>query len=223
MKILVLAPHADDEILGCGGIISKYINEGHDVYVAVATNANTGAPELFSSQDIENIRIEGLNAHQYLGVKKTIFWNFPAPRLETHPSYEISNNIGQLIKELSIDTLFVPHRGDMHKDHAVIYHAALVAARPINNCTIKNIYAYETLSETEWAPPFGDDAFIPNVFIDISEHVENKITAMKCYASQLKNYPHPRSIEIIESLAKFRGATVGYRFAEAFMLVRSIM
>jgi LmbE family N-acetylglucosaminyl deacetylase len=110
----------------------------------------------------------------------------------------------------------------MHKDHAVIFHAGLVAARPINKCTVRNIYAYETLSETEWAPPFGSDAFIPNVFEEITGYFSKKSDAMKCFESQLKPFPHPRSIESLESLAKYRGASVGHPFAEAFSLRRSI-
>lgn len=222
-NILIVAPHPDDEILGCGGIISKYLKAGINVYIAVMTNANVGAPESYSSEDVASVRAEALNAHSFLGVTETFFLDFPAPRLDTHPSYQISIAIHKILMEYAIDTLFIPHRGDMHKDHAVIYHAALVAARPINNCPVKQIYTYETLSETEWAPPFGDDAFIPNVFIDVSEDIGNKTKAMESFASQLKQYPHPRSIEIMESLAKFRGATVGYKFAEAFMLVRSII
>lgn len=221
-NILVVAPHADDEILGCGGIISKYLRAGANVYIVIITNASVGAPELFSADFIQGLRTEGLNSHAFLGVTKTIFFEFPAPRLETHPSYQISNELSKVIAEYAIDTMFIPHRGDMHKDHAVVFNASLVAARPINNCPVKEIYAYETLSETEWAPPFGDDAFIPNVFIDIADDIPNKVKAMQYYGSQLKNYPHPRSIEIMESLAKFRGATVGFKFAEAFMLVRSI-
>jgi len=221
-NILIIAPHADDEILGCGGVISRYIHEGNSVYIAVMTNANIGAPSLFSNTDIKNIRAEALSAHKLLNVTNTFFFDFPAPRLETHPSYEITQAISALINEKKIDTLFIPHKGDIHKDHGVIYHAALVAARPINDFTVIDVFSYETLSETEWASPFGNDAFIPNVFIDISKYLESKLKAMSCFCSQLKQAPHPRSLEIIESLAKFRGSTVGCKYAEAFMLVRSI-
>lgn len=222
MNVLIVAPHADDEVLGCGGIISRFVREGAKVHVVVVTNASVGAPELYSSDRAKIVRAEAAASHSFLGVTKTFFLDFPAPRLDTFPSYQISNALLQILRESSIETMFIPHRGDMHKDHAVVYQAALVAARPINNCPVKNIYVYETLSETEWAPPFGDDAFIPNVFFDISEDIAKKVKAMQFYTTQIKEAPHPRSIEIIESLAKLRGATVGYRFAEAFMLVRCI-
>ena len=94
--------------------------------------------------------------------------------MDTIPSYQLSNAILKYLTELKIDTLFIPHRGDIHKDHRIVYEAAIVAARPINNCPVRRVYAYETLSETEWAAPFGDDAFIPTVFIDISKEIEKE-------------------------------------------------
>lgn len=221
-NIIIIAPHADDEILGCGGIVSKYKTNGNKVFIAIMTNANVGAPSIFSKSDIAEIRAEAIAAHKLLGVDNTIFFDFPAPALSTFPSFEISNSLDKILRENNINTMFIPHRGDIHLDHSVIYHAALVAARPINNCPVKDIYTYETLSETEWAAPFSDDAFIPNVFIDITSNLENKLKAMECFKSQLKEAPHPRSLEIITALAKMRGSTVGYNYAEAFMLVRSI-
>ena len=108
------------------------------------------------------------------------------------------------------------------KDHAAVFNAALVAARPINNCSIKKILAYETLSETEWAAPFSDDAFIPNHFVNITNEFIIKSEAMSCFKSQLRHFPNPRSLETIEALAKYRGATVAFDRAEAFMLIRNI-
>lgn len=220
MNILVVAPHPDDEVLGCGGILAKYARQGHKTFVAVMTNGHVGAPHLYSMEGVEQVRAEALKAHSKLGVNRTIFFDFPAPRLETAPGYEIATALNKLIYEIAADVLYLPHRGDMHKDHAIIFYAALVAARPINNCPVKEIYTYETLSETEWAPPFGSDVFIPTVFEDITETFAQKIEAMKCFPSQLKEFPHPRSAGGLESLAKLRGSTVGFHLAEAFALIR---
>lgn len=222
MNILVVAPHPDDEVLGCGGILAKYAKNGDHTYVAVMTNAHIGAPEQFTPDGVINVRNEALKAHQVLGVKETFFFDFPAPRLETTPGYEIAIALNKLINQLSINTLYLPHRGDMHKDHAIIFYAALVAARPINNCPVKDIYTYETLSETEWAAPFGSDVFIPNVYVDITGTFDVKLRAMECFASQIKSYPHPRSAKGLESLAVFRGCTVGVPLAESFALIRSV-
>lgn len=221
-KILILAPHCDDEILGCGGAIARYIEEGVAVYVAVVTNGHIGAPELFSEEGTKQVRKEAVEAHQFLGVEETFFLDFPAPKLDSVPSYKLSIEVNKLIKTHQITTLYIPHRGDIHKDHRLTYEAALVAARPVNGCTVRKIYAYETLSETEWAAPFGDDMFIPTMFVDITEHIEKKKRAFQFFETQIKEFPHSRSLKSIEILSNYRGATVGINNAEAFMLVREI-
>jgi LmbE family N-acetylglucosaminyl deacetylase len=219
-NILIIAPHPDDEVLGCGATIAKYASLGHTLYVLVATR---GSKNLYTDDRIENVRNEALNAHNVLGVTKTFFLDFPAPELDTVPISDISREISKIIAEFKINVLFLPHRGDIHNDHKVIFNAGLVAARPVGNYTVKDIYCYETLSETEWAAPFADDAFIPNLYIDISDSMHLKIEAIKCFKSQLKEFPNPRSIETIEALAKFRAATVGFKSAEAFMIIRQII
>lgn len=221
-NILIVAPHADDEVLGCGGTMAKYAQNGHRVYVAVMTNAHKGDPDLFSEDLIHTVRSEAKAAHELLGVTKTFFYEFPAPRLDTFPAYKISNELGKLYHELNIEVLYLPHRGDIHKDHTVIFHAGLVAARPINNCPVKKILTYETLSETEWAMPFPDEVFIPNVYEEITTFITKKTAAMQCFKSQLKEFPHSRSIASIEHLAQYRGATIGKHFAESFALIRAI-
>ncbi|AZJ35044.1 PIG-L family deacetylase [Tenacibaculum singaporense] len=219
MNVLVIAPHADDEILGCGATIAKHISEGDTVKVVVVTR---GIKELYSDDVIEGIRKEAKEAHKYLKIEETIFYDFPAPMLDQTPSYLISNEISKIIKSYEPEIVYLPHRGDLHKDHRMVFESSLVAIKPVNGCSVKEIYSYETLSETEWAAPFGDDAFIPNVFVDVSEFMEQKVEAMKKFESQLKEFPHSRSIEAINALAKFRGSTVGANAAESFMLIRNI-
>ena len=192
-NILIVAPHCDDEVLGCGGIMAKYAKDHYNVFVAIITNGHIGAPELFKKEGTEKVREEALEAHDLLGVQKTYFLDFPAPRLDSIPAYKLSIALSKVIKDHSITDMYVPHRGDIHKDHRITYECALVAARPINNCSVKNIYAYETLSETEWAAPFADEAFIPTRFVDITEHVKDKIKAFQKFTTQIKEFPHPRS------------------------------
>jgi LmbE family N-acetylglucosaminyl deacetylase len=222
-NILIVAPHCDDEILGCGGIMAKYITKGDKVYVAIVTNGHLGAPELFSKEGTEKVRSEALTSHKILGVTNTFFLDFPAVRLDAIPSYQLSNEISKIIRDNKIQVLYIPHRGDIHKDHRITFEAALVAARPIYNSTVKKILAYETLSETEWAAPFGDDAFIPTVFEDIEGYLEKKLEAFACFSTQIKEFPHSRSFKAIEVLSNMRGATIGKINAEAFMLIREII
>ena len=221
--VLVVAPHCDDEILGCGGIIAKRVASEIPVIVAIVTNGHLGAPELFKKENTEKVRAEALQAHALLGVSQTVFLDFPAPRLDSIPSYKLALALNKVIFDHQVTDLYIPHRGDLHKDHRIVYEACLVAGRPIGNSPVLNITAYETLSETEWAAPFPDDAFIPTVFEDIQATIERKIEAFKCFTTQIKSFPHPRSPEGIRNLAHFRGATVGLSHAEAFMRVRSIV
>ena len=221
-KVLVIAPHADDEILGCGGVIARHIHNGDSVDICVATNASRGAPELFSSVQIETIRAEAEQAHRLLGVNQTNFLEFPAPDLENFPAYKIANTLSDYILRIKPSDLYLPFPGDLHTDHRVIYRAALVAARPPYAPFVKKILCYETLSETEWTPKFSDTQFSPNVFVDIENFIDLKAQAMECFKSQIKEEPNPRSINAIKALSRFRGSTVNCRFAEAFMLERLI-
>lgn len=218
-KILVIAPHPDDEILGCGGIIKKLTKLSKVVDILIVSK---GKESLYSESRIKNVRNEATIAHKALGITKTIFLDFPAPELDTVPLSVIANDIFNCIKEFQSDTLFIPHRGDIHNDHRVVFNASLVASRPVNNCPVRRIFAYETLSETEWAPPFGDDAFIPDFFVNITDSFSDKVNSMKCYKSQLKEFPNPRSEKSLESLASLRGGSVGLQYAEAFMTIRMI-
>ncbi len=222
-NILVVAPHADDEVLGCGGTIAKHTRLGGTVYVAIMTNAAVGAPELFGSDGIDAVRVEAIKAHKILGVKETLFYDFPAPQLDQYPQYKIANALSALIKEKNIDTLYIPHKGDLHLDHGVIYNASLVAARPLPGQSIRHIYAYETLSETEWGHPTTEAVFIPRYFNVLNDSdFKIKIEAMICFASQLKEFPNTRSIKAIEHLAALRGAYVGSNIAESFDVIRTI-
>lgn len=221
-NILVIAPHADDEILGCGATMAKHVANGDNVYVAILTNASVGAPELFSPESISEIRKEALQAHGLLGVKETFFMEFPAPALNAFPEYKISVEVSALIKRIDANVLYLPHPSDIHQDHAAVYRACLVAARPtkIFNHNIERILCYETLSETEWAPYQLTDYFRPNYFVDVDGFIEQKLKAMECFASQLRPFPSSRSIETLIALSKLRGSTVGTKHAEAFTVER---
>lgn len=222
-RILVIAPHADDEVLGCGALMAKMAKEGKKVFVLICTNAHVGAPELFEQKGIDVVRSEALKAHQLLGVEKTYFLEFPAPALDAYPGYKISLKINEIIAECEPDTVFIPHRGDSHKDHGRIHDAAMVACRPRGNYKVKHVYAYETLSETEWGEPIQSEYFIPTKYVSYTEEEFNKkLVAMQCFTSQLAPFPASRSLEAIEALAKYRGATISKPRAEAFEVLRDI-
>lgn len=220
MNILVIAPHPDDEILGVGATMAKHIANGDDVYICIATR---GVMPLFDDDSVENVRNETIRAHKLLGVKETFFLDFPAVMLEQVHRYEINGRLSDLIQKVKPDIIYIPHFGDMQKDHEIVAEAAMVAVRPKYEHKVSEVYAYETLSETEWNIPHSSNTFIPNVYNDVSEYLNKKLETMKFFESQLSDFPNPRSLEAIEALAKYRGSTINVRAAEAFMLIRRIM
>ena len=212
MNVLVFAPHNDDEVLGVGGTIKKLVNAGNSVFICEVTSG------LHYTQLQEEARI----AHALLGVKKSFFLNKPVGMLKTGNQMELNKSISEVISEVQPEVVFTPFLGDMHIDHREVTESVMVALRPIGNYSIREIYMYETLSETGWNIPTSERSFSPNVWVDISETIQEKIEAMKCYKSQLLEYPHPRSEEAILALAKFRGSTISVPYAESFMLIRKI-
>ena len=219
MNVLVIAPHADDEVLGVGATMVKHINNGDRVYVCIATR---GTRPLFEESYIEQLRSETYKAHKLLGVTKTFFLEYPAVMLEQIPRYELNQKIFTVIEEVKPDIIYMPHFGDMQKDHLIIAESVMVAIRPKYEHRIKEVYSYETLSETEWNNPHSSNAFLPNMYNDVSGFLGKKLEVMRCFTTQLSDFPNPRSLEAIEALAKYRGSTINCNAAEAFMLIRKI-
>ena len=219
-KILIVAPHPDDEILGCGGTIIKNIREGNEVYVCIVTK---GCSPLFDEESVNTVRRECIECHKKIGVKKTIFLDYPASMLEETHRYELNDSILEVIKTVLPEEIYIPHCGDMQKDHQIVSEACMVALRPKYPFMPKRIYSYETLSETGWNIPNTQNDFVPNCFVDISNDLEEKINAFKYYRSQISLFPNARSVEAIEALAKYRGATMSIRAAEAFEVIREII
>lgn len=218
-KILVIAPHPDDEILGCGGTIIRNIAEGNEVYVCVVTK---GFPPLFDALRTEENRCDTIKCHEFVGVKKTYYLDFPAAMLENVERYELNGKILDVVREVQPDEAYIPHWGDMQKDHRMVVDAAMVALRPKYFPQVKRIYGYETLSETDWNAPNMQNAFVPNVFVDITDYLKGKLEALSYYKMQISAFPDSRSLEAIEALAKHRGALMHWKAAEAFVLIREL-
>ena len=216
----MVAPHPDDEILGCGGVIAKHACEGDEVFVCVVSNHDF---PVFTAEHREITKNEAREAHKLIGVKDTVFLDFAAVTLNDLPVYELNGAIDSVVKEIAPTIAYLPHLGDLHVDHQLVAKAALVAMRPLKGCPVKAVYAYETLSETEWNAPRVEWAFLPNHFVDISEYLKKKLDAMACFKSQLYSPPHSRSLDAISHLAGLRGATISVNAAEAFMLMRSVV
>ena len=212
MKVLVFAPHNDDEVLGVGGTIIKYAKAGHSVYVCEVTDCRNDV-----------LREEAKKAHELMGVEESIFCNLPPVELKTLSPKQINKSIAEVVERIKPEIVFIPFIGDMHIDHKEVTESVLVAVRPVNDCSVHTVYMYETLSETGWNIPNSERTFSPNTWIDITNEIDKKIEAMECYKTQIKQYPNPRSSDGIRALAMYRGSTVGIRFAESFMLIRNII
>jgi LmbE family N-acetylglucosaminyl deacetylase len=219
VNVLVIAPHPDDEILGCGGTMAKYSKIGHNVVCCIVTK---GYSPDFDEELIKKGRAEDVKAAKMIGVHETIFLNHPASNLESVRSIDLIADITEVIAETDPDEVYIPHYGDIHKDHKAVADAAMVCLRPKSPNCPSRVYAYETLSETGWDYPTGHNAFLPTVYHDITDTLYLKLEAMNTFKSQLLEYPSPRSIESLAALAAYRGSAVHLDAAEAFQLIREI-
>lgn len=219
-KILIIAPHADDEVLGAGGTIAENTAQGNEVSVCVVTR---GEKPVFADDLVRKIRKETLAAHAYLGITETFFLDFPAVMLEQVPRYRLNGKLADIIHNVKPDEVYIPHAADLQKDHQLVNEAVMVAVRPKYAHKVRAVYAYETLSETEWNIPGAVNAFTPNVYRDISAYLDIKKQALSFFTTQTGKFPDPRSPEAVEALARFRGSTAGVMAAEAFMLIREIL
>jgi LmbE family N-acetylglucosaminyl deacetylase len=218
-RALVVAPHADDEVLGCGGTIARLADAGTEVHVAVVTK---GKAPRFAADLVEQIRAETVEAHRVLGVARAYFLDFPAAELDTISHTDLNQKLGTLVADVRPETLLIPFNGDVHLDHQLVFASSLVAARPNRADYPTQIWAYETLSETNWHAPYLTPGFLPNVYVDIAATLERKLAAMRCFASQVRPFPSERSLEALEALARLRGASVHRQAAEAFVAVRQV-
>jgi len=216
---LVIAPHPDDEVLGCGGTISRLTRLGREVHVAIITQ---GTPPAFDEAAVQRVRRESHYAHRLLGVTKTHYCDFPAAALDQVPHREVNAAVSGIVESVAPDILFLPFVGDIHLDHQLIFTSGLVAARPRGPGYPLRVLAYETVSETNWNAPYVTPGFTPNVFIDVAEDLSRKVEAFRCYSSQVQAFPSERSVEALVALATLRGATVFKQAAEAFVLLREV-
>jgi len=218
-RILVIAPHPDDETLGVGGTIAKFSSQGYEVNVLVVSGH---LPPLYKRQDYERTVNEAKQAFKILGVSHSKFLEIPATMIGDVPINELNNQISIMVNEVKPHMVFCAYP-DRHIDHRLIFDSVMVATRPVGiGKNIEIVAAYETLSETHWNAPHIEPNFTPNWVIDISDHIEKKLMALKCYKSQIYKFPSPRSIKAAEALANFRGTQAGFGYGEGMHIIRKI-
>lgn len=218
MNILVVAPHPDDEVMGMGGTIARFSDEGHEVVVVTVTKAG---PPLFTDEFVRQGREEQARAHKVLGVSEALYLDLPAAGLSEVPHGEINAKCCDLVESLGPDWVFLPFAWDLHRDHREVFQSFMVALRPQGaGRNAKRIACYETASETHWGPAGVEPAFDPQWFVDITKTLGRKLEAARGFVSQMKDFPHERSAEALEALARMRGSSVSLEAAEGFVIVR---
>jgi len=222
-KILIVAAHPDDEVLGCGATISGLIDNGASVYTVILGEGITSRDEKRDrkkrKKDIELLKRRIHKANKIIGVEDLFLYDFPDNRFDTVALLDIVKVIEKVKEKVKPDIVYTHHRRDLNIDHKITYNATLTACRPIKKESVKEIYSFEVPSSTEWNYP---NLFSPNIFVDVTNSIDKKIEALKAYKTEIRKFPHPRSAESIKNIAKRWGCSSGLRFAEAFEAIRIV-
>ncbi len=218
-KVLVIAPHPDDETLGCGGTLLKHLHRGDEInwLIFTAINEDNYSPEQVNTRTAEISEVA--KAYNFKAVEQL---RYPTTKLDTIPLSDMIGKTSEIIKKVEPEIIYLPYPGDVHSDHRIVFEVISACTKQFRYPWIRRILAYQTLSETEFNINPIIQGFRPNVFIDISNYLEGKISIMQLYASELGQHPFPRSEQNIKSIANFRGATANCKAAEAFMLLKEI-
>ena len=224
-NILVVAAHPDDEVLGCWGTIASLVQEGREVHIAIL---GEGATSRYQERDqadqskVERLVSDSQKVSDLIGAKQVYNFGLPDNRFDTLPMLDVVKIVEKLVSEIEPSVIYTHHPGDLNIDHGVVFRATLTATRPLSGCPVRDLYAFEIPSSTEWSFGMYKPEFRPNVFVVITDTVNVKIKAMQTYESESRSFPHPRSPEALRAIASNWGSIVGIEYAEAFELIRSI-
>jgi LmbE family N-acetylglucosaminyl deacetylase len=223
-KVLVIAAHPDDEILGVGGTILKHVKDGDECFALILGEGMTSRydkRELADNNKVEKLHENTYKAAEYVGYKKVYMESLPDNRFDSVPLLDIIKIIERYIEDIKPDIIYTHFGEDLNIDHRITFEAVLTATRPIGDEYVREIYVFETVSSTEWN--FSNtSSFKPNYFVDVTETLDEKLKAMECYKSELRKFPHPRSNENLKASALKWGSVISRQYVEAFEVVRII-
>lgn len=224
MKVAVIAAHPDDEILGCGAAIAQHVLAGDEVRVLIMAEGITARDTSRNLDkhitEIQELRKVAEAANKSLGVSNLTLKEFPDNRMDSVALIEVVKEVENFIFDYRPSLVYSHHGGDLNIDHQVVHKAVLTACRPVPQQCVETLLFFEVNSSTEWQSPSSGTAFQPNWFVDASKTLEKKIKALQTYHCEMKDWPHSRSIEAVTALARWRGASMGWEAAEAFVLGR---
>ena len=218
--VLIIAPHADDETLGCGGVILKHKNENDKIHYLLVTETEDNQIISGTNSKKRNDQIKSMknfykfNSFHRLGLIATMIDNIPIN--------DIISKISDIIRKVKPTIIYLPFPGDIHSDHFVVFQAASACTKWFRASSLHTILVYETLSETNFILNPTIQIFKPNLFVDITNFIDSKIKACKIFKSEIGKHPFPRSLESIKALSMLRGSESGFKAAEAFMILKKI-
>ena len=221
MNVLVIAAHPDDEILGVGGTIAWHSERGDKVTILIVAEGATSRLE-GTDDDVNNLKKSAMDAASILGADVPLFFGLSDHRLDSIDFLDIVQKIEAMAQNIRPEIIYTHHGSDLNLDHTIVHRATITAFRPLPESSVKKIYGFETLSSTEWSTPSIGPPFDPNYFIDISQTLDLKLAALKSYKNEMRKFPHPRSFEAVDHLARLRGSRVGLSAAEAFEVILDI-
>lgn len=224
MRILVVAAHPDDEVLGCGGTIARHAKE-NDVVIAILGEGATSRSDARANADavdVSALRQAAENARKTLGAKELLMESLADNRFDELALLDVVKTVERIIVDVKPDLIYTHHTGDLNIDHQITSRAVVTATRPGASQRVVEIISFEIPSSSEWSFGVTGTPFAPNLFIDVSETIDIKIEAMKCYEEEMRSPPHPRSESVLRAIATMRGSAAGMNAAEAFEIVRSL-
>lgn len=224
-RALIVVAHPDDEVLGMGGTIAKLSKKGIEIHLLIVTDGSSCQYKTDDDLDliIKNKIDETKQASLILGIKTISYGGLPDMKLDTVPHTDLNNVIENAINKIKPDVVFTHFYGDINLDHQLVFKSVLVACRPTNRQSVKEIYCFDVPSSTEWNYFSAQTSFFPNCYVDITKYLDVKLSALSCYKTELREYPHPRSVQFVREMDQVEGKKVGIEAAERFVLIRQII
>lgn len=222
MNILVIAAHPDDEVLGCGATMAAHARAGDrvDALILAQGISSRGGPD--AERSLSMLRQAAEHANGLLGTASLTLHDFPDNRMDSLALLDVVKTVEGFVRKSQPDVIYTHHAGDLNIDHCIVHDAVVTACRPMPGHITETLLFFEVPSSTEWQAPGVSNAFAPNWFVDSSETLDIKLKALSAYGSEMRAWPHARSLRAVEHLARWRGASVGLDAAEAFVMGRSI-
>ena len=222
-NILVVAAHPDDEMLGCAGTLAKLKAMDCKITILLLGEGPSARKDCNRMEELPKAKAAAIDAAAILGVDDVVFASLPDNKFDTLPLLEIVRHVENTVEKVKPELVFTHFSGDINVDHQLTHRAVMTGLRPLPREACKIILSFEVLSSTDYAPSQNSLFFNPNVYIDVDGYMQKKLAALNAYKDEMRPWPHPRSFEAVEYLARMRGAQCGKNYAEAFMLCRAIL